>query len=428
MNKKFDLIIIGAGPAGLMAASTAAKLGLTVKIIEKNKDFNELRRACSAQFIMDDGYEGECLEIADDKLIFRNNNFQVKYTGDLVPVKNKYYHSPKNHIIHFAHPNQEPFALKFDKRKLLADLYEECKDLGVDFSMQTLAVGGEDYGDEVRVEVKCGEKRDTIEGKKLIIAEGVNAHLNGIFGLNEGRIHFATAQTVKYFLEGVKGVEPYSWNLYYGRAYHSNAPVIIGPSLYGEHIVEMTISGDIGLKPASVYENLLIDSPLKEQLKDAKIVNKQGCPVKAFSSLKTPYKGNVLTIGDTAAFVEVEVQGALMCGYHAAYSVVDEIKGIRGFENYTKWWRDAFEFNSEDYLRVSQGYALVPIYTDDEIDYLFSLIENERLEGTYSQYKTPQLIWDAILANREQIETEAPQIYAKITKMNQISLSDSFSK
>ncbi len=428
MNKKVDLIIIGAGPAGLMAASTAAKLGLTVQVIEKNKDFKKLRRACSAQFIMDDGYEGECLEIADGKLIFKKNNFEVRYTGDLVPVKNKYYHSPKNHIIHFAHPNEEAFAFKFDKCKLLADLYEECKACGVEFRMQTLAIGGEDCGDEVSVQVKCDGKTDTIKGKKLIIAEGVNAHLNGIFGLNEGRIHFATAQTVKYFLEGVKGIEPYSWNLYYGRAYHSNAPVIIGPSLYGNHIVEMTISGDIGLRPATVYDNLLIDSPLKEQLKDAKVIKKQGCPVKAFSSLKKPYKGNVIAIGDTAAFVEVEVQGALMCGYHAAHSIVDEIKGASGFENYTKWWESAFEFNSEDYLRVSQGYALVPTYTDDEIDYLFRLIEDVRLEGTYSQYKTPQLIWDAILAHRKQIETEVPQIYAKIKKMNQISLSDSFSK
>ena len=35
MNNKFDLLIIGAGPGGYVAAKKAAKLGMSVVIIEK---------------------------------------------------------------------------------------------------------------------------------------------------------------------------------------------------------------------------------------------------------------------------------------------------------------------------------------------------------------------------------------------------------
>lgn len=425
--EKWDLLIVGAGPAGLMAAKTAAEQGLKVAVIEKNNNFDTLYRACSTQFILDDGYEGEKLEIAEERLVFTKNKFEVTYKGQLIEVKNKYYHSPKNHIIHFALPNDKPFALKFDKQRLLADLYEECRKMGIVFWLGAVAVGGKDEGDTVQLEVASKGISEIWYGKKLIISEGANATLCEKFGLNEGRILYATAYVVKYFLEGIKGVEPNSWNLYYGRAYHTNSPAIIGPSLYGDHIFEMTLTGDKNIRPADTFEKLNADSPLTEQLKQAKILKKSGCTVKGFASLQNPYKQNVIAIGDTAAFVEVEVQGAFMCGYRAANAVAQELKGRPGFEEYTKWWKEAFEFNGEDHLRVSQGYALVPTYTDDELDYLFALTEGKCLEGTYSQYKTPKLIWDEILSHQQRIEKEAPQIYEKIKNINQLTLSSSLS-
>lgn len=426
MNNITDLLIIGAGPAGLMTAKTAAELGLKVTLIEKNKNFEQLRRACSAQFILDDGYENEFIKLKDGKILFTKNNFQVNYTGHLVDVKNKYYKSPNGHRIHFALPGQKAFAVKFDKRKLVDDLCKECVDLGVDVRMSTLACAGSDNGDYVSVNLKDNNTSYTLNAKKLVIAEGVNAHLTGLFGLNKGRTHFATAVTVKYIVEGISGIEPNSWNLFYGKAFFSNAPVIIGPSLYGDNTFEVTISGSGNARPDSIYENVISKSPLKKNFENAKLIDKQGCGVKAFSSLKKPYSGNVLTIGDSAAFVEVEVQGGLMCGYHAANAINKELQGLNGFEDYTNWWKNAFEFNSDEYLLVSQGYALVPTYTDGELDYLFALIEDEILEGTYSQYKTPKLIWDAILSHKDKIQAERPAVYEKIKKMNTMTLTDTF--
>ena len=37
MNKVYDLIVIGAGNAGLMASAVAARSGLSVLLIEKNE-------------------------------------------------------------------------------------------------------------------------------------------------------------------------------------------------------------------------------------------------------------------------------------------------------------------------------------------------------------------------------------------------------
>jgi len=57
----------------------------------------------------------------------------------------------------------------------------------------------------------------------------------------------------------------------------------------------------------------------------------------------------------------------------------------------------------------------VPTYTDDELDYLFGLIEHETLEGTYNQYKSPRLMWGAVMRHRSRIESDHPTLWKKIT-------------
>ncbi len=424
-----DVVIIGGGPGGLLAAKTAVENGLSAVVIEMKQSYDKLRRACSQQFILDDDYEGEGVEVCDGYLNFPKSGFTVPYTGKLVPVYNKYYHSPKNKVMRFArNDGKEPFSYKFDKQYMLKELYNICSDMGVEFMLGTTAAGGRDNGDYVEVDIKTSEGTGVVKGKKLIIAEGANAALCAKFGLNENRPHIASALTVKYIMSGISGVENNSWNLYYGRAYKSNAAIIIGPSLYGDGIYEVTVTGDSKNRPDDIFKVMSTESPLKDNFANAKLEDKMGCFVKAYMSMANPYKGNIIAIGDAAAFVEVEVQGAFLCGYHAANAVKAELDGQDGFKQYTKWWQESFEFNNGDHLKVSQGYALVPVYTDDELDYLFGLVEGECMHGTYSQYKTPKLMWDGFLSHVDKIKAERPDTYAKIEKLNSMSLDAAIGK
>jgi len=59
---KYDLIIIGGGPGGLMAAKTAAEDGLKVVLIERKRNITEINRACSQIF-----YVRKLTVMADDK-------------------------------------------------------------------------------------------------------------------------------------------------------------------------------------------------------------------------------------------------------------------------------------------------------------------------------------------------------------------------
>ena len=46
MAKRYDVIVVGAGPAGLMAAKAAEEDGLEVALLEKKNDIPRVARAC----------------------------------------------------------------------------------------------------------------------------------------------------------------------------------------------------------------------------------------------------------------------------------------------------------------------------------------------------------------------------------------------
>lgn len=425
MNSIIDLVIVGAGPSGLMAAKTAAEMGLKVTIIEKKKEINKIKRACCAQFVMDDGYENEFLQIKDGKVLFTKNNFSIPYTGRLKNVNNTYHYSPSGHRIHFAHPDGRPSAIKFDKGQLLQEIFDECEKLGVDLRLETLACGGQDMGDYVKLDLKSKGVTSSINAKKLILAEGAHANLTDTFGLNSGRSLFGVPFVLLYTIENTHGFEPKSWIQYYGSVYHPFAEVIVGPTLEDDNTIEMTIMGNSKMLPETFFENITKNSPLKENFSNARVIEKQGCSLKSYASLRKPYLGNVLSIGDSAAHVEVIVQGAIMCGYHAAKAIKEELNGKNGFEQYTKWWNNAFDFNRtefSDFISLYGSLTMMAKYSDDELDYMFSLLEGKTLDGNFSQFETPKKVWRAILEYKDKIQIERPELFEKISKICKLNL------
>jgi flavin-dependent dehydrogenase len=419
----YDVAIVGAGPAGLMAAKTAAEKGLNVVLIEKKMDVSEVTRACCQQLIMDEDFEGESVQLGEGKIHFPKNGFDIDYTGPTFHVTDKYYRSPSGHTIHFSYNDKRPIVIKFDKGLLLKSIWEKCEKLGVEFRNRTVAYHATRTREGVELSLTSGGTKTTVVAKKLIASDGVNSRMVESLGMNKERTFFTTALCILYFMEGVKDFERTAITSYFGLRYQSSVPVIMGPSLEDEHVACLIIMGNQKQRPERVFQNVTTRGALSPIFEKAKVVKKLGCTVNAYTSLRVPYQDNVLVIGDAAGYVEVEIQGGLMCGYQAGNAVFRELAGENGFGNYTDWWQTSFEFNSDDYLRVAQGFALVPTYTDDELDYLFALIEDDVLEGTYNQYKSPKLMWDTILKHRDQIAQERPDLYKKI-ESKKLTLSD----
>ena len=151
-------------------------------------------------------------------------------------------------------------------------------------------MGGKDRGDEVEVKVKQNKEEITLTCEKLIIAEGVNAVVSGKFGMNKGRQSSDPAYCLKYLMKGITGVENNSWNLYYGSVYRSRTAAIIGPSLEGDGIFEVTITGTKDQMPQKIFDEFTTMSPMAENFKNAELIKRIGCSVKSFMTMREPYR------------------------------------------------------------------------------------------------------------------------------------------
>jgi flavin-dependent dehydrogenase len=425
MTKRYDLIIVGAGPAGLMAAKTAAEMNLKVALIERRKDITKWSRAdCMVFYGLESELQGEHIRVEIGKIVFPRNGFEVKYTGGLYPLYSVRLISPAGHRVDFI--SKKPIATVFDKEILLRDLLSKVEKLGITIFPGTLGLKALNTEKGAKVLIKSKGKESWLEAQKVIAADGINSRITESVGLNKGRLYMGTFKTVQYIMEGLENPYPNSWTQFYGRSISPFAPPHFLQTAYGEKLQKL---GAIRPQPGNPEEdlnNFIKKGRYSSWFRSAELVYKMGASGKLFMPIERPVAGNVMAIGDTAAFAEVENQGALLCGYRAAHTILKELEGKDGIKGYVNWWQKSFEFNKPEVHRVAQGYAINPHYEDEEIDYLFSLVEGEVLEGTVIQYKVPKLLWDAILRHKERIQKERPELSQKIQGIHKMTTQEAF--
>ncbi len=419
MAKKYDVIVVGGGPGGLMAAKTAAEDGLKVLLIERKKEITEINRLCagftSINFSVSGiwgrvkkyGYlEPISLEVGTDKtrIHFPALGFSIDYNGPLRPYMRWICFSPSGYPI-YREKEDRLFSFFCEKESLLAGLLAEAEKAGAEVLTETVALGAENTPDGVIVRVRTKSGEQTLEARRVIAADGTGSSIVDSLGLNEKRQVFGRPRrdggTVGYVLEGVE--TEYRLNSWLSFTIPDLARMDFSMFMIGgdRNVVG---SGGGGSEVIEKFMKLPFYEPWFRHARVVKKVANASGPIR--TPIMEPVAGNVLIIGDAAALIEVTNPGAIACGYQGAKATLKELNGQKGYPEYIDWWQKAIETNDPEYLKAAGRYfALSAVCSNEEIDYLYHLVQD--------QTGMPVIL---VVKNLERIKGERPELYAKLKK------------
>jgi len=417
---KYDLLVVGGGPGGLMAARTAAEDGLKVLIVERKRNPAEISRACLQIFYIrkysaskaglhGDGYiEPVSLEVTDRayRFNFPAPGFSIDYHGPLKSYFNWIEVSPSGYRIYRR--KDMLWGFFYDKEAFVAELLASAQKAGAEIMPATMGLAAENTPSGVRVRVRNKAGEQTLEAIKAIAADSRESNIVDSLGLNQKRQELTPprrgAGLVGYELEGVEtDLPPCSF---------LSACIPSINRLLTIYLGQMSGDRSILISGAEEIEKFMKHPNYAPWFRHARVMKKWataagGAKYGLLGPIKEPVAGNVVIVGDAAAPIETWTQGAVASAYMAVKAIEKEFDGEKGYPEYINWWQKAFYFHKTDYWRMVFGmFALANAWASDEdVDYVYKLFQDK--EGP------PQIV---IEQNLELIRAGRPELYERLKK------------
>jgi digeranylgeranylglycerophospholipid reductase len=362
--ESYDIVVIGAGPAGSSAAMTAAKAGLRVLMVEKRAEIGSPKR-CG------EGLSKSALE----RMGLQKEDVWVCRT---ILGASAYVPNGKKITVDYKGPEGWVIERKlFDKWLARKAVQAGARVLAKTDAVSLLKSGGRVSG----VTLESSGKRWDVRAKIIIAADGVESKMAREAGIDTTLRLVDVASGVQFEMAGVD-IDPDRIELYFGNEIAPAGYAWIFPKGKNEANVGIGVRKPWAKKTALEYLNDFVQS--RPGLKKGSVVEVNGGGVPVGALMENMVADNFMIVGDAAHQVNPIHGGGIgesfVAGRIASQVAAQAIRkgdtSKKALSEYNKiWWKE----RGEKLNRLVRLREVTESLKDEELNWLAGYLTGEDL-------------------------------------------------
>ena len=378
-KREYDLIVVGAGPAGSSAAYAAAKNGIKVALLEKEENVAQTVRTSGVTWIdyaKEFGIPEDCYN----------------------PIRTYNFCSPNNTV---SITDNKPKAAVLDVRKTYRFLADMAKKNGAEIFVNTNVTNViTENGSIVGVKASSSNSEMIFHARMLIDASGFQSAVSKSLGLVKQWERFGVGAEYEAEVENVKSD---TWWLMVGQMYSPAGYAWIFP--LGKNIVRIGVG--VGKPESDVDPTQRLDELIEKgagPIKDlGKITKKEfhyGLIPNEGLSRKTVYD-NLILVGDTAGManplvlegIRYAIKYGRVAGDVASKAIKSGDTSEKALQYYEEIWKKEIESKIKSAHKVQARWLeLSDSEWDKEIDIISNLTADEFLDFVRADFTISKLV------------------------------------